>query len=463
MEVRLGEHYSTCPFIDKIVYYKNAMIEDQVDNALAALKDSNIYSFENKMDILMEEHCGDVVRKLEEQKVGHGHGSIYDAIFRGELLSFATKVVHEQFIGSDAFVVTLNGGIVHRDAVRDRGDKRTFECELVHEIAAHNIAEQQGEETFDEHEFDPEYEDDLFKEEMEYINDAEEEHAEHDAEFDANLIFEHAMSENKQNLKRVIMRILYWYHSNDFEGMSKDQIFKIIAETQQFVTMLANHDLDIPKWPANFVAYIEKKTATIRIGEIAEEDVGKKLNAEDGLIESKLLNALFKVFVQNKNAERRSFKDIKDGLKKKTDEMKQRRKKNEDKQQKQQKKNEDKQQKKQQKKESGKDREMARIVELVWDDIFTKDDINMVQRDIWKHLDEHCELKELSSYNVKQVKTNIIRIVENMKNGSMKMLMKNPVIVTDDGSIQSLGDAVEKKKKYVQCQYVAHLLHYSMS
>lgn len=439
--IRYNEHYATCPLIDKIVYYKNAIIDEQVENALKALKDSNIVSFENKMDILMEEHCNGMVRRLEATKAGYGDGSIYDSVFRGELLSFTTKVVENEFIGSNQFVVTSHGGIVHSDAALSN----VFECKVIHQIAKHgNNANKAGNDAFDEHEFDPDFDDQLFGEEMDYIQEAQQAHSRHDADFDANLIYEHAMSDNHHNLRRIAMRLMYWYHAEDFADLNKDQIQKIMVEMEQFIVMLAIHELDIPYWPSNHVAFIDKKTASIKIAEVADEfegDENKELHLKNGYIVSPLLNAIFRVFVENKNAKRHS---IKDGLKQKREEMRRRRQENDDVEV-----------------ETIDDSELKQYVELIWEDIKSQNDVNAMQYDIWRDLDEHCtELQQLSSYNVKKVKMNIMRIIKKIK--SKQVSIENAVIVKDDGSIKSIND-VDEAKHFVNCPYVAHLLSFKLN
>merc|ERR1712096_578265 len=107
---------------------------DQIEDTLDALHANNVLAFESKMDILMEEHCHDMVATMRSNTIGHhGHlrGNVYDPVFRGELLKFAMAIIHGGDLGDDQYVVTVNGGILHRSA---EGLGETVQCPVIQEL-----------------------------------------------------------------------------------------------------------------------------------------------------------------------------------------------------------------------------------------------------------------------------------------------------------------------------------------
>ena len=132
--------FSGCSLIDDLVFYPNADLAFQVEDTLAALQWSNVLAFESKLDVLMEEHCPDLVQTMRRNELDrrghhHDHGrhrdNVYDAVFRGELLHFATAIVEGEDLGDDRFVITMNGGILQETA---EGIGQTVDCPLIQEM-----------------------------------------------------------------------------------------------------------------------------------------------------------------------------------------------------------------------------------------------------------------------------------------------------------------------------------------
>ena len=251
-----NDNYVTCSLLDKLVYYRNAGISDQIVNAMSALKEANIFAFETKMDILMEEHCSNVVRKLEANPVPHhivpAHNRVerifvYEHIFRSELLSFATKINRHGYIGNGEYVVIINGGILHYDVAVDiHSAEHIFECDIITEMTKH--ANSNSDEAINEHEFDPETKNEILEHELEFIDEeiTEEETGSILSDYIeeiAKMILMHALSENKHDLRMILHVALSTVHQHDIGDMERDQIEKLLTQMEQIVVMMTSGTL----------------------------------------------------------------------------------------------------------------------------------------------------------------------------------------------------------------------------
>ena len=473
------EEYATCSLLDKLVYYRNAGISDQVVNALASLRESNIYAFETKMDILMEEHCSSIVRSLEQKPVKlHAHREEFAySVFRDELLGFGTAINEHGFIeNAEEFVITITGGMMNYDVARQRySTGQIFKCNIITEMAKNAIKKTQKTtktHIIEEHEFDPDIKNEKLEKEMEYIEDHISPNISDEMyEMMAKVILGHAMNEDHHhNLRTLLREIIGGIHKNDIKEIDYDHL---LLQIEQVAVMIINGELQtelkLNSWPSTYIGAIDKASSTVVIEDTASDNYAEIKN---GIIQSKLLTAMFRIGASTKNLKEELRSDpfmskfIKNHENQNQNNGNQQNQQNanaqRDNQQKQDvpknteqhQSNNNQQTQQQQNNDKNNGDELVRYVELVWNDIKNQG-VDAVRNDIYQDLDEHCAniMKQLNGHNQKKMKMNLINIL------NKKTRMDKPVILVNDGSIIGVKD-VDHNSQFLNCPYITHLLAY---
>ena len=344
-----SDEYGSCSLIDNLVFYTNGDLKTQVADAMKGLEGefSNIVAFESKIDVLMQEHCADLVSTLRKNVVDskhkhHHQRNVYDALFRGELWNFALSIVIGEDIGNgisgdEGFVVSMNGGILQQSA-----EGQTMECPLINEMARFNgdihphrggsgIDSDSGKDSnsipMNEHRFDPLIGDEVFENEMDSLEDRVDDKEDvmekgtkefEDWQFglnkklddDVDLLWKYARQlkdGEPYHFRRAVKELLELHHGHLLEDVPSSQIAKIRHELEQGVLWHMSEAQTEPSWPPGFEMEIMKVSGRIQVNEHPDETKPVK-----GQLRSPLLTGLFrKMFKENAKVVHGKSKEVK--------------------------------------------------------------------------------------------------------------------------------------------------------
>lgn len=445
-----NEDYATCPFIEKLILYPFMdNLDKQISILMHNLLSNDLYAFENKMDLLMEEHCSSIVRLLQKTQMHENGENIYRSIFRGELLSFSSAIAHKD-IGLEygSYFITVEGGIIHEDVVDDtkyetNGKPMILKCKVIDALSVmiEKRATVKQENNPNGHRFEPNYDDSEFES---YLVEIQKQPP--NIRRDNEVLFRYIVTNDTYHFRRMLVVALSIHHKKYFVNMTNVMKMGIISDIEHFVPILLKHDFGFREWPSDLSAVIDVSNGNLIIAHSNNSDVDGEIEEQkDGkiLVHSLLLKRLFMlcVIIENKNRVDITLGANEDEIDSDSKAVKV-----------------EKEIAVENKIEQS---ELEVYVDLIWNDIRSSD--GKIDEDgIFKDLYHFCDasMQRLSEDNQLRLKVNLVQSLTSIA-VSVESKITNPVIIIEDGGIISLKDVADNDPlpQFVLCPFITHLLN----